>query len=328
MATPSSGGLGTVVTLSVTPQTPGFELGTNTIGRWVGVYDPPIGSNTAQFTVDYTGSNIVIVDSWTARVLIGGGTMTDAPNIENVMGGGSLVGTFTLTTPPLCPGDANFDNMVDFADVTSVLTFFGANYGLGNTGPGDATRNGVVDFADVTAVLTNFGAVCSNSVVQGSSSIGLITNADDWYRVEYPSGYGGLSQPRLGRLLTTLPLLSLLPLPTGANPSLSLIQAAIDAHLALAVIVESNSQSLLAAPSTISVDVVSVTTGGVEVARLGPVVLTRILPDPSPIVLTYSSGLTEPIVLVDTPVNPASYPGFRFLLSPMSGVVRVVPRTQ
>ncbi len=327
VASPSSGGLGTVVTLSVTPQTPGFGLRANTTARWVGVYDPPIGSNTAQFTADYAGVNIVIVDSWTARVLIGGGTISNAPNVEAVWGGGSLVGAFTLTTPPVCLGDATFDNSVNFADITSVNTNWGANYGPGNTGPGDANRDGSVNFADITSVLENWGAACASTVVQGSSTIGLDTNAEDWYRVHYPSGYGGLSSPQLGRLLTTLPLLRLLLLPSGANPTLSQIQAAVGAHLVAAVSVASNSQSLVAAPSTISVDIVSVTTAGAEVARLGPVILTRVVPDPSPNLLMYSSGVTVPIVLVDTPLNPATYPGFRFLLSPLSGVVRVAPRS-
>ncbi|MBL8746078.1 MAG: hypothetical protein JNK58_06955 [Phycisphaerae bacterium] len=59
-------------------------------------------------------------------------------------------------------GDATNDNSVTFADITAVLTHWGATYPgpAGTTGPGDANHNGVVNFSDITAVLTNFGAQC------------------------------------------------------------------------------------------------------------------------------------------------------------------------
>lgn len=63
-------------------------------------------------------------------------------------------------TPPACPGDADGNNSVNFADITSVLTNFGTDYSPG-TGEGDADHNGPVNFADITSVLTNFGSACS-----------------------------------------------------------------------------------------------------------------------------------------------------------------------
>lgn len=60
--------------------------------------------------------------------------------------------------PPNCIGDADGSGTVSFADITSVLSSFGA------TGasfiPGDADGNGVVNFSDISAVLSNFGANC------------------------------------------------------------------------------------------------------------------------------------------------------------------------
>ncbi len=330
MVSPPTGGLGTLITLAVSPQVEGFELRPGTTARWEGVYDPPVGANTPTFAVDFAGADIVIADQWTARVLIGGGTITNGPNVENVMGGGSLVGTFTLTTPPACPGDATFDNVVNFADTTSVITNWGANYGAGSTGPGDANRDGVVNFTDVTSVLEHWGAVCSDTVVQGSATIGLNTNAAEWHLIEYPSGYGGLSPPGLGRLVTgDIPSMNFLDLPDGASPPLFTVQAAIDAHLALAVSADRNAQSHAAAPPNIAVDIVSFTATGTEVARLQSVLLTRIVPDPSPSLLVYTSAVSEPIMIVDTaPLNPANYPGFRFLPCPSNGTVGVVPPTQ
>jgi hypothetical protein len=54
-----------------------------------------------------------------------------------------------------CPGDANGDRVVDFADITAELS----NWNQG--GPaGDADTSCHVNFADVTATLSNFGAAC------------------------------------------------------------------------------------------------------------------------------------------------------------------------
>jgi hypothetical protein len=65
----------------------------------------------------------------------------------------------TVTPPPACPGDANGDGLVTFADITSVLQNWGENYAP-NSGPGDADGGGIVDFADVTSVLQHWGEAC------------------------------------------------------------------------------------------------------------------------------------------------------------------------
>jgi hypothetical protein len=57
-------------------------------------------------------------------------------------------------------GDVNVDGVVTFADITMVLTFWGAVYPPPeSSGPGDANGDGAVTFADITKVLTNWGAV-------------------------------------------------------------------------------------------------------------------------------------------------------------------------
>ncbi len=76
------------------------------------------------------------------------------------------VGTGALTisiacAPPVCPGDANGDSFVTFADITNVLENWGAAY-PGGTGPGDANRDGAVTFADITNVLENWGLACGS----------------------------------------------------------------------------------------------------------------------------------------------------------------------
>ncbi|TVQ59024.1 MAG: hypothetical protein EA379_12110 [Phycisphaerales bacterium] len=57
-----------------------------------------------------------------------------------------------------CPGDANGDGLVDFADLNIVLNGFGQTSG---DLPGDLNGDGVIDFADLSLVLTNFGADCN-----------------------------------------------------------------------------------------------------------------------------------------------------------------------
>lgn len=64
-----------------------------------------------------------------------------------------------IPPPPECPGDADGDGEVNFADITNVLANFGETY-PGSTGPGDADGNGTVEFADITNVLANFSLLC------------------------------------------------------------------------------------------------------------------------------------------------------------------------
>ena len=62
---------------------------------------------------------------------------------------------------PSCAADFNLDDIVDFADLNTVLTNFGIltivppQYFLGNTNGDDS-----IDFTDLNAVLTSFGTSC------------------------------------------------------------------------------------------------------------------------------------------------------------------------
>lgn len=55
-----------------------------------------------------------------------------------------------------CPGDANMDGVVSFADITTVLS----QYGSTDETPADANASTMVDFGDITTVLANFGVIC------------------------------------------------------------------------------------------------------------------------------------------------------------------------
>ncbi|HBS28028.1 MAG TPA: hypothetical protein DEB06_00935 [Phycisphaerales bacterium] len=62
-----------------------------------------------------------------------------------------------------CPGNADGNNIVDFDDITAILSNWLNNYAPPPdpaTGPGDADASGVVDFDDITSVLSNWLDVC------------------------------------------------------------------------------------------------------------------------------------------------------------------------
>ena len=61
----------------------------------------------------------------------------------------------TSSVAAICPGDANGDRKVDFGDISSILTAWGAG------GPtGDPTGDCKVDFIDISSVLVNWGGAC------------------------------------------------------------------------------------------------------------------------------------------------------------------------
>jgi len=62
------------------------------------------------------------------------------------------VASYTVALP--CPGDANGDGVVNFADIVAVISAWGPCGGC----PEDFDHNGVVDFQDLLEVLKNWGS--------------------------------------------------------------------------------------------------------------------------------------------------------------------------
>lgn len=99
----------------------------------------------------------------TDETLIGGSVGIHAFAINNDFGfltslgqpyatGGFKPQFMSLWVPPVCYGDADRNGVVEFRDITFVLT----NWGL--AGPdGDANQDGQVNFDDITTILSNFG---------------------------------------------------------------------------------------------------------------------------------------------------------------------------
>ena len=71
----------------------------------------------------------------------------------------AAAGPYTFSVVSDCLGDANFDRVVDFSDVTSVLGRWNAADLCDPTG--DANGDALVNFSDVTSVLGNWNSACA-----------------------------------------------------------------------------------------------------------------------------------------------------------------------
>lgn len=94
------------------------------------------------------------------RVRFRVGDTAPSARVEAAIDAVRVYGYVCGVTPVFCPGDADRNGSVAFADITSVLSNFGNAYLPPTVGPGDADGDGGVFFGDVTAVLANFGTPC------------------------------------------------------------------------------------------------------------------------------------------------------------------------
>lgn len=112
-------------------------------GQRRGVTITAVGGDAANF-VDVESYALCLVSPFT-RINI------DVTSIDSIGLGGD----------DPCPGDANGDNVVNFADLNSVLSEFGLSGAPGDF-PGDVNADGVVNFADLNAALSAFGTACAS----------------------------------------------------------------------------------------------------------------------------------------------------------------------
>lgn len=75
----------------------------------------------------------------------------------NASGSNAFVLKIVGASADPCPGDANGDDIVNFADLNTVLSSFGA---AGQGIPGDLNNDGLVNFSDLNLVLSAFGTSC------------------------------------------------------------------------------------------------------------------------------------------------------------------------
>lgn len=104
---------------------------------------------------------------WVSHLLRGNSINAEHVSVADMDGDGDLdpvAALFDSVTwyendGGVCPGDANGDRVVNFADLNVVLSSFGM-VGTPGSVPGDLNGDGVVNFADLNEVLSFFGTVC------------------------------------------------------------------------------------------------------------------------------------------------------------------------
>lgn len=99
----------------------------------------------------------VVLSGWTLREPLGisyDGTALTGFGVFNGQNRAWVVLGLSTAPPPPC-GDLSGDGLVNFVDITSILSTWGTSSTFG-----DADENGIVDFADITVVLASWGAVC------------------------------------------------------------------------------------------------------------------------------------------------------------------------
>ncbi len=325
-ASPTRGRLGTPVTITLASPSSGREFNSSTVMSWTGTYDPYFSSATTPFTINWSASEVEILDPAHAVIIIGSGSSPDAPNVDALKGFGRFAGTATLTTTinPPCPGDMNGDRRVNMPDLAILI----ANWGACDAPcVGDLDSNGVVDSADLSNLLSAFSSCPQSSVFEVVQPFKFRLTADptQWNTVYYPDGPGGLDPPELGtrRADVDMMLLSILPSPIPEVDTMMF--AAHNFHMIAVVLMDENAHTLRAAPATIVVDFVSLTAAGKELDRISNVTLTRIDDDHDRKNITYASDFERPVMVVDIPLDPDMYPDLMILYGEPIGSAVIAP---
>jgi hypothetical protein len=170
-STSSSPASASFTTIGVAPDP--FALLSPADGENVATLTPTLSWASAPFATDYR----LIVDDdlglaspaldqaglTGTTLMIPPGTLANGVRYYWQVRAGNATGT-TNSTPgvatfgvvvPACQGDANGDFIVNFSDISSILSNWGG------AGPaGDANHDGAVNFIDVSAVLSAWGAPC------------------------------------------------------------------------------------------------------------------------------------------------------------------------
>lgn len=317
---PPSAALGSEITIDVTPQTAELTLDDATAEVvWTGIFDPVVGSNTPIFSATYSAAEVVVVSPWQAKIVFGGGVLSGVPNIDSVDSAGVLSGTLRMIRDPVCASDLNNSGAVNTADLGTMIGIFG------QTGPGlpaDLNGDEVVDTADLGILISQFGTTCW---INGTVNLTPETDAGHWIGVVYPDGIGGIDPPELGSEPAELPIYLLSMAPDPLSPTEEQLNTSSSMHLSAVLRIDENASSIIAAPSTVLVDLIAFSAVGIETDRVEDVLLTQIIGDGDPNNITYGSDLSTPILLVDHTINKAAFPGFVLLIADVDGSAVIAP---
>lgn len=261
--TPSSGGLGTTFTLTLSNTSLAFDSGTS--ASWTGKYTPSGGTATSAFSVTFNASQFREQSGTEAKLVLGDGSFSNAPNVSGLAGSGVLNGQL-------------------------IITFSGGQ--------------------------THYQCI----------SISVNGDASQWRSVSYLSAPTSPNAAVIGGVVSQIPLFAISEFANAAQISQEALIAAKEYHLAPVVLLDDNTQSSAGAPSSLSVDLVAFSSNGTEVSRVSGVQLARL---GSPLVsgkIGFAPDLTKPILLIDTALTAANYPGVRLLRGVEGGTVSIVPQ--
>ena len=88
-----------------------------------------------------------------------------------------------------------------------------------------------------------------------------------------------------------------------------------------------NAHTVSASPESVSVDLVSYDSSGLEIDRVSRVELQRLDADGDPSYITYHNDLYKPIVFVDTTLDKNAYPNVIIIQAQQDGSAVIVPAT-
>jgi len=279
--------LGSILKITQSTNTIGYNFRCGTTVSWTGVYNPPIGADSATFTIDWDESEVTVDSNWQLRVLLGGGTVTNMPtSIESLMPGGTLDGTLTVTTP--CPADVNCDGVLDNGDISQNTINF-----LAGDPSADYNGDGFLDNGDLNAFVQLFLAGCASPVtIAGATSLAIAMESGTLWATHFPGGYlSGATPILVGKIGSAIVL------PVNDDILESSIRSAYGSHVAAVIEVESNELSDAIAPLALLADIIAVDANANEIDRISGVVVSRV-GGGNGTPLIYSSDLGKPIVIV------------------------------
>jgi hypothetical protein len=193
---------------------------------------------------------------------------------------------------------------------------------LGDGTPGNAPN---IEQLGPTGTLTgdlviSFG---SGAAYSQCVNIDVVANAVGWCNILYPRGFGGSQPPTLGPVSTQIELYRLTVLPDGSHPPETQLQAMTTFHFTPTLRVVKSPLADSQAPATVTVDVVSYRSDGVEIDRIHGMPLALQPASTDPLYLIYAD-LTRPVIFVDEHLE-AGYGQVHLIYGEVNGWTSVVP---